>query len=441
MQRVRNIYIASSSNIFQLPLLNKTKPRSSEGQRLFQRSVIYPAIIATVMSFVLSCKGRNKSETQADPNVYYTCSMDPQVIEYKPGKCPICHMELTPVKKSNGEKKDEIQLSEQQVQLGNIQTDTIRNGTIGDQLVLTATLNFDQVKANSVSSRVMGRVEKLYFKNLGDNIKKGAALYDLYSEELNNAKQEYLLALEQKKTFASETAIDFDQLLRGARNKLLLWGMSGQQIQDLANYKRATPLTTFYSTAGGYITELGIREGDYVMEGGTIVKLADLSTLWAEAQVYTSQLAEVDKNSVASVQLPDFDGKEIKGRIEFVNPEINPDTRINLIRVSIPNGGNQLKPGMPAYVILKSRQRNSLTLPVDAVIRDGKGATVWIKTGTHSFKNKMVEVGLESEDRIEIKSGLKEGDVVVISGAYLLQSEYIFKKGANPMSGHDMSKM
>ena len=103
-------------------------------------------------------------------------------------------------------------LSEQQIQLGNIKTDTIRNGTIGDQVVLTGTLNFDQVKATSVSSRVMGRVEKLYYKNLGDYVKKGAALYDLYSEELNNAKQEYLLALEQKKTFATETAIDFDQL-------------------------------------------------------------------------------------------------------------------------------------------------------------------------------------------------------------------------------------
>ena len=399
----------------------------------------YIIMIVTVLLLFTSCK--NKKEMVIDSDTYYTCSMDPQVVEYKPGKCPICHMELTQVKKSSGENKDEILLSEQQVELGNIKTDTIRNGTIGDQLVLTATLNFDQVKANAVSSRVMGRVEKLYFKNLGDYVKRGAALYDLYSEELNNAKQEYLLALEQKKSFANETAIDFDQLLRSAKNKLLLWGMNETQIEELTNNKKATPTTTFYSTAAGYITQLDIREGDYIMEGGTIVKLADLSTLWAEAQVYTSQLAEVDRNSVATVQLPDFDGKEIKGRIEFVNPEINPDTRINLIRVSIPNNGNQLKPGMPAYVILKSRQRNSLTLPIDAVIRDGKGATVWIKTGTHSYKNKMVQVGLESDDRIEIKSGLSAGDVVVISGAYLLQSEYIFKKGANPMSGHDMSNM
>jgi Cu(I)/Ag(I) efflux system membrane fusion protein len=217
--------------------------------------------------------------------------------------------------------------------------------------------------------------------------------------------------------------------------------MSEAQIQQLADSKKATPTTTFFSTASGYITELDIREGDYIMEGGTIVKLADLSTLWAEAQVYTSQMAEINSGSIALVQLPGFEGKEIKGKIEFMNPEINPDTRINLVRVSIPNPGNQLKPGMPAYVILKSPQRKTLTLPIDAVIRDGKGATVWVKTGGHSFKNKMVTVGLESDDRIEIRFGLNAGDVVVITGAYLLQSEYIFKKGANPMSGHDMSKM
>jgi Cu(I)/Ag(I) efflux system membrane fusion protein len=207
----------------------------------------------------------------------------------------------------------------------------------------------------------MGRVEKLYYKNLGDYIKKGAALYDLYSEELNNTKQEYLLALEQKKTFATETAIDFDQLLRGAKNKLLLWGMREIQIRELADTKKVAPVTTFFSTANGYITQLDIREGDYVMEGGTIVKLADLSTLWVEAQVYTSQLAEINNNSIATVQLPGFEGNEIQGKIEFINPEINPDTRINLIRVSIPNPGNKLKPGMPAYVLLRSPQRKTLT--------------------------------------------------------------------------------
>lgn len=396
----------------------------------------YTIIVVTTFLLLISCK--NKKEIPKDPDTYYTCSMDPQVVEHKSGKCPICKMDLTPVKKKNGEGKDELQLSEQQIQLGNIQTDTIRNGTIGDQLVLTATLNFDQMKASSVSSRIMGRIERLYYKNLGDYVKNGSPLYDLYSEELNNAKQEYLLALDKKRTFTNETIIDFDQLILSAKNKLLLWGLSETQINELTTTKKATPITTVYSTARGYITQLDVREGDYVMEGETIVKLADLSTLWAEAQVYTSQLAHINRNSTATVQLPDFANKEIKGRIEFVNPEINPETRINLIRVSIPNTGNQLKPGMPAYVLLKSAQRQLLTLPVDAVIRDGKGATVWIQTGKNTFKSVMVQTGLESDDRIEIKSGLKSGDVVVLTGAYLLHSEYVFKKGADPMAGHKM---
>ena len=230
----------------------------------------------------------------------------------------------------------------------------------------------------------MGRVEKLFYKNMGDYVNQGAPLYEIYSEDLNNAKQEYILALNKKREFAAETVIDFDQLIQSAKTKLLLWGLSEAQIAELAKSRKTAPTTTFYSTATGFITQLDIREGDYVMEGGTIVKLANLSTLWAEAQVFTSQLSAIDNNSMTIVQIPEFDNLEIQGRIEFVNPEINPDTRINLIRVSIPNPGNQLKPGMPAYVIVKSPQRTSLSLPIDAVIRDGKGATVWIQSGKNT---------------------------------------------------------
>lgn len=415
--------------------INATRDDGGRRTPVFWRLLLLPVGALIVSVFMWSCK--NKNGVPAYPDVYYTCSMDPQVISYKPGICPICKMDLTPVKKNDGVHKDELQLSEQQIQLGNIQTDTIRSGSIGDRLVLTATLNFDQMKTTSVSSRVMGRVEKLYYKSLGDYVKKGAPQYDLYSEELNNARQEYLLALDRKKIFSGEVVIDFDELIQSARNKLLLWGMTESQINDLAKAGKASSVTTFYSTAAGYVTQLDIREGDYVLEGGTIVRLADLSTLWAEAQVYTSQLAQVGAGSVATVQLPDFDGKEIQGRIEFMNPEISPDTRINLVRVTIPNAGGQLKPGMPAYVLLKSPVRTSLTLPVGAVIRDARGATVWTKTDRNTFKSVMVETGLERDDRIEIRSGLKAGDVVVLTGAYLLHSEYVFKKGSDPMLGHN----
>ena len=391
-----------------------------------------------VLILLIACKAKKK-QTVHTSDIFYTCSMHPQIMEPKPGKCPICHMDLIPVERKKATDADALMLNDQQIQLGNIQVDTIGKGVIGNETILTATLNIDETKTTTISARISGRIERLYFKSEGDYIQKGAKLYDLYSEELNNAKQEYLLALEKQKVL-DNSIIDLHELVQSARNKLVLWGMNEAQISELEKTNKASILTSFYSSASGYVTMLESHEGDYVMEGGTIIRLANLSALWAEAQVYTSQLSEFDAKGNATVRLPDL-GKEVTGTIQFVNPEINPDTRINLVRVSIANPGNRLKPGMPAYVVLKNRQRSSLTLPVDAVIRNEKMSTVWVQVDKNTFKNVMVETGLESGDRIEIRSGLKEGDVVVISGAYLLNSEYIFKKGANPMAGHDMSNM
>lgn len=393
-------------------------------------------IVITLLLFI-SCKNRKSAVVEKDSNVFYTCSMHPQIMESQPGNCPICGMKLIVVQKNNAPKEGEIKLSDQQIQLGNIRIDTMRINLLGDQIALTATLYFDEMKTSTVSARVGGRIEHLYFKNMGDFIHKGDKLYDIYSEELNNAKQEYIMDVERQSALGN-AVINFSQLLQSAKNKLRLWGMSDLQIQELAKNKKTSSNTTFYSTATGYVTALDSKEGDYIMEGATVVRLADLSTLWAEAQVYTSQLAQIDRNGIATVQIPDLPGKELKGTVEFVNPEINPDTRINLIRVSVPNPGNQLKPGMPAYVFIKSRKRDVISLPVDAVLQDANGATVWVETGKNTFKSRMVKTGLERDDVIEIKSGLQSGDVVVTSGVYLLNSEYIFKNGSSPMAGMKM---
>ena len=155
-------------------------------------------VLIFFLGFLYACTAKKQEAHVEKSDVYYSCSMHPQVMESKPGNCPICGMPLTAVKKSKVE-ADELQISDQQIQLGNISVDTIRSGNIGSQIVLTAVLNFDQTKTSAISSRVMGRVERLYFKNLGDYIRKGDRLYDLYSEELNNAKEEYILALKSQK--------------------------------------------------------------------------------------------------------------------------------------------------------------------------------------------------------------------------------------------------
>ena len=388
------------------------------------------------ISFILLLQSCENKKLVKEEGVFYTCSMDPQFISDKPGKCPICGMTLTRVKKNSVENTDDIELSDQQIQLGNIHTDTIRTGNIGNHLQFTGTLNLNASQTSSVSARIMGRIERLYVKAAGDYVVKGAPLYEIYSEELNNAKQEYIVALQRRSLFKEQSVIDFDDLIQSTRNKLRLWGMTENQVKSLEMQKQAPLTTTFYSTESGFVTSIDVTEGGYVMEGGTIIQLANLSTLWAEAQVYTSQLYQIPTGAIATVEIPGA-GKQVKGRIEFANPEVAPETRINLLRVVVPNTGNKLKPGMPVLVKIETANKNSLTLPTDAIIRDASGATVWLQSGINKFRSQMVTTGLESEGFTEITSGVKSGDIIVTTGAYLLNSEFIFKRGADPMTGHN----
>jgi membrane fusion protein, copper/silver efflux system len=411
-------------------LQTKIMFNNSRNTFLLMRSAICFAVL-----LIASCNQSLKQQVEKD-NIYYTCSMHPQVMEDKPGKCPICGMTLIAVSKSSAAMSNEISLNKEQIELGNIHTDTIHNGFSGNKMTLTGTLNFDQQKLTSLSSRVEGRIETLYFKNSGDYVHKGDKLYDIYSEELNNAKQEYVTDLQQNNI--DSTLVNYSALVDAAKEKLLLWGMTNEQIKQLAKTKEVPTATSFYSNQDGYITQLNVREGDYIMEGAPVIELADMSTLWAEAQVYTSQLSEFDQNGTATVQIPDLGNLQISGHIDFVNPEIDPDTRINLVRVTIPNINKQLHPGMPVYVLLDNNLHASISLPVDAVLRDANGATIWIEEKPGVYSARMVKTGIDDGYSIEITSGLQPGEVVVTSGAYLINSEYIFRNGSGPMPGMKM---
>lgn len=394
-------------------------------------------VFTIIILFLAGCKSKNN--TAKSSGTIYTCSMHPQVRVDKPGNCPICGMKLIPVvQETNTNQSNEIELSNAQIELANIQLDTINTSVLGAETVLTGTINFNEKNIENIPARVTGRIERLYFKNVGDYVPQGAKVFDLYSEELNSAKQEYVLAL-QKRTTLGNAVVDYDRLIAAARNKLHLWGVSEGQIREMERTGNAPLTTTFYSTAGGFITALDVVEGTYVMGGETVFRIANTSTVWAEAQVYTSQMAKISTFGSATVRLPDLGNKDVAGKIEFVNPEINPQTRINLVRVAIPNPGNQIKPGMSAYVILKGQQSNSIVLPMDAVILSENMATVWLKSGDNKFRYQLVKTGVQSNNRVQITSGLKAGDTVVVSGAYLLNSEYLLRSGGNSaMAGMKM---
>ena len=390
-----------------------------------------------LLVFFISC-GRKEEKVAND--VYYTCSMDPQVVELKPGKCPICKMPLTEVKKVMMEGVNELQLSDQQIQLGNITTDSLKEHWLGEDILLTGIINVNQNTLASISSRVMGRIEKLYFKTTGEIISKGQPLYEIYSEDLNSIIREMLLAASKKQSLKGNE-IDYDKILQSARNKLLLYGLTEEQVKQIEDENNQPLTVKILSKIDGVIYSVDTKEGSYVMEGGDIFHLADFSSVWVEAQVYSDYMNEIKEKMEAKVVFSAFSGKEFFGQLSFVNPELNPSSKINIIRIEIPNTNLDIKPGMQAYVSLLLKQKSALSIPTDAIIIDGKGSTVWLKTGHNKFKSVMVQTGLEANGYTEILQGLNKGDIVIVSGAYLLNSEFIFKKGTNPMEGHDMGNM
>ncbi|UCJ09629.1 efflux RND transporter periplasmic adaptor subunit [Chitinophaga pendula] len=398
---------------------------------------IYLLLIGVLLFTVVACNNNNNKQPKdtAQQDTYYTCSMHPQIIEHGPGLCPICHMDLIQVHRNGNNAPGTLQLSREQEILANIQVDTVKEKNLGDETVLTGRLVTDEERISAISARISGRIDKLYFRNEGDFVQQGAPLYELYSEELNNAKQEYILALEKKEELGTAT-IDFTQLLESARHKLQLWGLSDKQINTLAKERKTSPLTTFYSPVSGYISTLATTEGSYIMEGGTLLRIADLSSIWAEAQLYAAQLPQVDLDGMAIVTVQGTTETVASGHIAFVNPELNTGTRLNLLRVKVNNTSGLLRPGTPVYVTLRQQPYKGISLPIDAVLRDSKGAAIWIKTAAGKYQHRMVKTGPETGRQITILSGLTAGEQVVTSGAYLLQSEYIFKHGSSAMTAH-----
>jgi Cu(I)/Ag(I) efflux system membrane fusion protein len=214
--------------------------------------------------------------------------------------------------------------------------------------------------------------------------------------------------------------------------------MSETQVAELARTRQAGTTTSFYSPVSGYISTIVSHEGDYLSPGTVLVRLADLSDVWVETQVYTTQMSTLDRNGKVVVRFPDLPGKEFSGRIGLVNPEVDPAGRTNLVRVPLANVGGLLRPGMPAEVTVTSGERHSLTLPVEAVLHSKDGDVVWVTSGHNRFRPVMVSLGLETDGRVEIRAGLKKGDVVVTEGAYLVNSEYAFKHGQDAMAGMKM---
>nr|WP_294791095.1 efflux RND transporter periplasmic adaptor subunit [uncultured Mucilaginibacter sp.] len=384
-----------------------------------------------------ACKQKPQQLAVQQSNAYYTCSMHPQVHEEHPGNCPICGMKLIKVELTGTGTTDKITLTATQLQLAGIQTDTVRDENTGSEKTLTGTVTTNESTATEFSARIGGRIQQLFVRTVGERIGVGQAVYSIYSEDLQEAEKEYLLAKQQQKLLHNPD-VDYGQLISAAENKLLLWGLSSAQIKNLAASGKVSATTTVLSKIGGTVSEISVHEGDYVTEGMTILKTQALNTLWVEAQLYASDAVHYKENDRVTLAFPDLNGQVINGKVEFINPELSEASKVDLIRVSIANAQGLIRPGMLAYISIGGSATRSLAVPALAVLTDGKGSKVWVKNTDGSFSSRIITTGSGNRFYVPVHSGLSSGDIVVTNGAYLLNSEAIFKNGNESKAGMKM---
>ena len=331
-------------------------------------SICSALLLTLILLSVVSCKKQAHDE-MAGPDEYYTCSMDPQVIENKAGNCPICHMKLIKVKRNNL-KPGQLKLSEQQLKLGGIGFDTVKIREVGKEIILTGKIAVDQNLTNAISSKVEGRIENLNVRNVGEFIKKGQLLYNIYSEELAAVQEEFLLS-----TRNLSLTNNFGN---AARNKLLLYGLSEDQIDKIRTTGKIYKTVPVYSYFEGYVSEITVSEGTYVTTGTTLFKLSSLKSLRVEAQVFLPYIPDLKIGTQANISVPAAGNRPFIAKVLFLDPQVQTSSRYILARFEFTNPDENIKPGMLANVILQTERRRALTLPINAIIQDSKGSNVWI---------------------------------------------------------------
>lgn len=420
--------------------------------------------------------------TAGEEKTKYTCGMHPFIIQDEPGLCPICGMQLTPLKPGTGggdqastERKikywkssmdptyvrdepgkdamgmDLVPIYEDGGTSGGISVDPVTQQSMGVRtapvevrdlhrsLRAIGLVTFDEARQYAVNSKIEGWIEKLYINQSGQPVRKGQPLLEIYSPDLVAAQQEYLLALESSKRQSTspfpEIADGGKRLLEAARSRLRYWDISEQQINQLEQTKQVKKTLTLYSPNSGIVTMKTVLQGMRVMAGEELLQIADLSQVWVNAEIYEQDLPWVKVGQSARVELPYASSKALEGKVDYIYPYLAGETRTVKARIVFANPGLELKPDMYANVqIATEAVKGVLAIPANAVLRSGQGAVVFVARGEGKFDPRPVETGANGDDGyVQIRSGLNAGDNVVTSAQFMLDSESKLREAIEKM--------
>lgn len=395
------------------------------------------------------------AQKHLDPK--YVCPMHPQVVRDAPGACPICGMELVvqvttptapveqkilryrhphnPAVTSDKPMKDEmgmdyvpvyadvaasptIAIAPQVVQNMGVRTTPVIKDKLVRVIDTVGTVEVDEQTVHHVHLRTQGWIENLYVSSSGERVKKNQLLFEVYSPDLVNAQLEFIQAAN----------VGNPRLLPVSRERLLAMGLAEKQIARLSKTRKAEQLFQVYAPQDGIVEGLNVRHGMYVMPNTEVMAIANLDQVWILVDVLERQSAWIQPGQPAQVHLDYLPEENLIGKVEYVYPRLNPKTRTLRVRLRFDNSKEILKPDMFARVSLLAEEKPAtLLVPREAVIRSSDTARVILALGEGRFSVRPIKIGLETSEQIEVLEGLQEGEQVVTSGQFLLDSEASLK--------------
>jgi Cu(I)/Ag(I) efflux system membrane fusion protein len=359
-------------------------------------------------------------QTSDDAEIW-TCSMHPQIQQSEPGDCPLCGMDLIPMEESRSNDPLVLEMTKQAVQLANIQTSIVGQTTeaSADVTRLSGKIQPDERRASSQVAHVPGRIEKLFVSFTGEQVKKGQQIALLYSPELITAQRELLEALKL-------TDINPD-LVEAARNKLRYWKIGEKTIQQIEQNGTIQENFIVYADESGIVTKRHVSVGDYVRQGESLFDLMNLRKVWALFDAYEDDLASIKIGNLIAFTTPSLPNKTFKTTVTFIDPIIDPITRVASIRTEVNNSNGLLKPEMLVYGTLQKKVANTaqLSVPKSAVLWTGQRSVIYLKlpnTTIPSFEFREIKLGEAVGDRYQVLEGLAEGEEVVTYGSFTIDA-------------------
>jgi Cu(I)/Ag(I) efflux system membrane fusion protein len=361
----------------------------------------------------------------------YVCPMHPQIIKDEEGSCPICGMDLVPkVLEDTGDKAPIVSVRGEIIQSMGLRTGTVKKDTLWKYIKTIGRIEYDETLLTHMHPRAQGWMETLKVRAEGDPVKKGQHLGDFYSPEVLAAQVDYLISTNDKQNQRSSLKAD------KARNQLRLLGVNDSTIRQIEKSGESRNTVPIYATQDGIITMLGAREGMFIQPQQELFTIADNRRMWVQIEIFEHQLDWVGVGLDAEISVPALPGRSWEGKVEYLYPELDKMARTLKVRLAFDNPDGALRPNMFADAVIYGGPRhNVLTIPREALIVTGERTSVVKVVDEGKFQPVDVVIGMKQADKVEILSGLNEGDKIVTSGQFLIDSESALRASFSRLSG------